>query len=83
MPLRAHTVVTPRSYNLDFGLRDLSRLTGKAERVSGSLSGGEQQMPAMARALMSAPRIPLIDQPSVGLAPVLVKRTIEEIKELD
>ena len=40
-------------------------------------------MPAMARALMSAPRIPLIDQPSVGLAPVLVKRTIEEIKELD
>ena len=46
------------------------------------MSGGEQQMLALGRALMSAPRILLVDEPSVGLAPVLVSRTIDKIKEL-
>lgn len=46
------------------------------------MSGGEQQMLALARALMEAPKILLIDEPSVGLAPVLVSRTIDTIKEL-
>ena len=46
------------------------------------MSGGEQQMLALARALMSAPRMLLIDEPSVGLAPLLVRRTIDKIKEL-
>ena len=46
------------------------------------MSGGEQQMLALARALMLSPRILLIDEPSVGLAPVLVSRTIDAIKQL-
>ena len=46
------------------------------------MSGGEQQMLALARALMTAPRILLIDEPSVGLAPILVISTIDKIREL-
>jgi branched-chain amino acid transport system ATP-binding protein len=58
------------------------RLAERRTQLAGSLSGGEQQMLALGRALMLAPKILLIDEPSVGLAPLLVSRTIEAIKRL-
>ncbi|HEY4746281.1 MAG TPA: ABC transporter ATP-binding protein, partial [Steroidobacteraceae bacterium] len=68
--------------NLAFCHEAFPRLAERRAQLAGSMSGGEQQMLALARALMSAPRILLVDEPSVGLAPVLVSGTIEKIKEL-
>ncbi len=68
--------------NLELSYETFPALRERRRQLAGSMSGGEQQMLALARALMSAPKILLIDEPSVGLAPVLVKRTIEKIQEL-
>ena len=70
------------SRNLEFCFETFPRLKERARQLAGSMSGGEQQMLALARALMTAPRILLVDEPSVGLAPLLVSRTIDKIKEL-
>jgi len=55
------------------------RLAERRTQLVGSMSGGEQQMVALGRAVMTAPRILLVDEPSVGLAPILVSRTMEMI----
>jgi branched-chain amino acid transport system ATP-binding protein len=68
--------------NLDFCYEMFARLKERRHQLAGSMSGGEQQMLALARALMSTPRILLVDEPSVGLAPILVSRTIDMIKTL-
>jgi branched-chain amino acid transport system ATP-binding protein len=68
--------------NMDFCFTAFPRLAERRGQLAGSMSGGEQQMLALGRALMLAPRILLVDEPSVGLAPVLVSRTIDAIRSL-
>ncbi len=67
---------------LDFCFETFPRLKERRAQLAGSMSGGEQQMLALGRALMACPKILLVDEPSVGLAPILVAKLIDTIAEL-
>jgi len=58
------------------------RLKERANQLAGTMSGGEQQMLAMARALMSQPKLLLLDEPSMGLSPIMVEKIFEVVRDI-
>ena len=71
------------SSELDYVFKIFPRLKEREQQIAGTLSGGEQQMLAIGRALMSKPKFLMLDEPSLGLAPLLVKIIFEKIVEIN
>ncbi|HEX9015160.1 MAG TPA: ABC transporter ATP-binding protein [Chloroflexota bacterium] len=70
-----------RSKTLELVFAMLPRLQERQSQLAGSLSGGEQQMLAIGRGMMSLPRLLMLDEPSLGLAPLLVRQILETVKD--
>lgn len=74
---------TVNKADIDDIFQRFPRLKERRKQIAGTLSGGEQQMLAMGRAMMSHPKLLMLDEPSMGLAPILVEQIFELIKELN
>ena len=82
LQMGAFTSKADTKEDLEKVFRQFPRLLERKTQIAGTLSGGEQQMLAMGRALMSQPKLLMLDEPSMGLAPILVEQIFEIIKEL-
>ena len=80
----AYTIKDQQQFkeDLEAAFQRFPRLAERRKQIAGTLSGGEQQMLAMSRALMSRPKLLMLDEPSMGLAPILVDQIFNIIKEL-
>ena len=82
LEMGAYIHKSPTKAELDDIFARFPRLLERKSQIAGTLSGGEQQMLAMGRALMSKPKLLMLDEPSMGLAPILVEQIFDIIKEL-
>ena len=82
LDMGAFTQKSVSKEDLDMVFDLFPRLKERRHQVAGTLSGGEQQMLAMSRALMSHPKLMMLDEPSMGLAPILVDQIFSIIKDL-